>query len=86
MNYDLIIIGAGPSGLALAHYCASKNLKIIIIDRENSIGGCHRVRRIKYKDEEIFTEHGPRIYLSSFVNFMELLNEFGYNFDELFQK
>jgi hypothetical protein len=86
MNYDLIIVGAGPAGLALAHYCASKNLKIIIIDRENSIGGCHRVRRIKYKDEEIFTEHGPRIYLSSFVNFMELLNEFGYNFDELFQK
>jgi len=86
MNYDLIIVGAGPAGLAFAHYCASKNLKIIIIDRENSIGGCHRVRRIKYKDEEIFTEHGPRIYLSSFVNFMELLNEFGYNFDELFQK
>lgn len=85
MIYDIIIIGAGPSGLALAHYCSSKNKKILIIDKESSIGGCHRVRRINYNNEKLFTEHGPRVYLSSFINFKELLKDFGTNFNELFK-
>lgn len=83
--YDLIIIGAGPAGLALAYYLKSKNLKILIIDRENTIGGCHRVRRVKINNEDVFTEHGPRIYLNSFVNFIELLKDFGFNFNDLYK-
>lgn len=85
MIYDLIIIGAGPSGLALSHYCSSKNLKILIIDQESSIGGCHRVRRVNYNNEKLFTEHGPRVYLSSFINFKELLNDFGFDFNKLYK-
>jgi len=84
-SYDIIIIGAGPAGLALAYFLKSKNLKILIVDRENSIGGCHRVRRVKMNDEELFSEHGPRIYLSSFVNYIELLKDFGFDFNDLYK-
>lgn len=45
MIYDYIIVGAGPAGLSLAWYLSKHNLKILIIDREKDIGGCHRVRR-----------------------------------------
>jgi hypothetical protein len=82
--YDLIIVGAGPSGLALAQCCSKINQNILIIDRESDIGGCHRVRRVKYKDEYLFTEHGPRIYSSSYKVFISLLKEMNIDFNTLF--
>jgi flavin-dependent dehydrogenase len=61
--YDLIVIGTGPCGLALAQSCCKLNLKILVIDQEASIGGCHRCRRVYVPEvnEYLFTEHGPRI-------------------------
>ena len=70
--YDLIIIGAGPSGLALAQCCSRLyGKRILVIDKEETIGGCHRVKRIG----NMFTEHGPRIYLSTYVNLFYMLSE-----------
>lgn len=88
-KYDLIIIGGGPAGLALAQCCSKiKDLKILIIDKENDVGGCHRVRRVyvdKFK-ENLFTEHGPRIISETYITFKKLLNEMGVNFYDLFTK
>jgi hypothetical protein len=86
MNYDLVIIGAGPAGLTLAHCCSHLKLNILIIDKELSIGGCHRVRRVKINNEYLMTEHGPRLYFNNYLNFIMLINEMGYNFDDLFTK
>jgi len=82
-DYDIVIIGAGPAGLALAHACSHMKKKILIVDRENEIGGCHRVKRVK---NNMFTEHGPRIYLSSFLNFFNLIYEMGLKVDDVFVK
>lgn len=78
--YDLVIIGAGPSGLALAQCVSYINKKILIIEKENIIGGCHSVRRTN----GLFTEHGPRIYSKTYKVFIDLLKEMGVSFDELF--
>jgi len=43
--YDYAIIGSGPSGLTCSWMLQSAGHKCILIDREKSIGGCHRVRR-----------------------------------------
>jgi UDP-galactopyranose mutase len=64
--YDLIILGAGPSGLALAHVSTSIYRNILIIDREQEIGGIHRVIRDYYG---VYTEYGPRIYMTAFYIF-----------------
>jgi hypothetical protein len=81
MNYyDLVIVGAGPAGIALAHCCSNLNKKILIIEREESIGGCHRVKRVNGK----FTEHGPRIYLNNYVNLFHLISEIGLDKNEVF--
>jgi hypothetical protein len=66
MSYDYIIIGAGPSGLAVAYGLANAGKSCLVIDRQSSIGGCHRVLRVN----GYFTEHSPRVYLSSYVNMM----------------
>lgn len=82
--YDLIICGAGPAGLALAQYAAAANKRVLIVEKQKEIGGCHRVHRMKYLDEMLFSEHGPRVISSAYVNFKMLLEKMGTNFRELF--
>ena len=81
-KYDTIIIGSGVAGLAFANYSleANSNQNILIIEKDNIIGGCHKVNRKKYKDEYYFCEHGPRVYINNYVNFMMLLKSMNLNF------
>jgi predicted NAD/FAD-dependent oxidoreductase len=83
-KYDLIIIGSGPSGLAFAQCAAESNLKVLIIEKESVIGGCHKVHRIDYNNEKLFSEHGPRVYSDSYLNFKTLLHNMGEKFEDLF--
>jgi hypothetical protein len=80
MIYDYIICGAGPSGLTLAYFLNKYGYKCLLIDKNNSIGGCHRVNRIN----GLFAEHGPRIYSSAYINFKMILADMGLNFYDLF--
>lgn len=79
-NYDYCIIGTGPTGLTLAWYLAKYKKKVLLIDKESTIGGCHRVRRV----DGLFTEHGPRIYLDNYKCFIDLLQDMGLDFYDLF--
>ena len=82
--HDYVIIGSGPTGLTLAWYLAKNNKKILIIEKELSIGGCHRVRRVEHNGINYFTEHGPRIYIDNYYHLIDLLKSMHVNFNELF--
>jgi hypothetical protein len=79
-SYDIIVVGAGPAGLALAHYASRANKKILILEKENTLGGCHRVNRTS----GMFSEHGPRVYSSNYHNFKDILKNIGSSFDDMF--
>lgn len=79
-EYDIVIIGAGPAGLALAQCISQLNKRILIIEKESVIGGCHAVKRVN----GLFTEHGPRVYSSTYKVFQSLLNDMNVNFYDLF--
>jgi protoporphyrinogen oxidase len=83
--YDCIIVGAGPAGLTFATI-AEKNSKILIIDKDKVIGGCHKVNRQKYENENYFSEHGPRLYFNNYTNFKTILNIIGVKFNDIFIK
>lgn len=83
--YDYVIVGSGPSGLAFAHCCSKIGKKILIIENEKTIGGCHRVIRAQQgKYVNIFTEHGPRVYSSSYKTFDMILRDMNTSFKNLF--
>lgn len=75
------IVGSGPAGLTIAWILVNLGHDCHIIEKESSIGGCHRVRRTK---DNLFTEHGPRVYIDNFVNFRFILRDMELNFYELF--
>jgi hypothetical protein len=86
--YDYVVIGGGPTGLTLAWYLAKHNKTVLVIEREATLGGCHRVSRVvenrEQSEEGYFTEHGPRIYETSYRNFINLLTDMGTDFYDLF--
>lgn len=41
-HYDYVVVGGGPSGLAFAQCAQSVGKRVVIIDAESAIGGCHR--------------------------------------------
>ena len=80
MEYDYILVGGGPTSLTLAWILGSNNQKVLILEKEDRLGGCHGVTR----KDGYFTEHGPRIYSNSFLQFIELLKDMNMRFEDLF--
>lgn len=81
-NYDYIIVGGGPTGMTLSWILSSNNKKILLIEKEESLGGCHRVQRV----DGFFSEHGPRVYSDSYLYFIDILNDMDLDFKELFSR
>ena len=79
-NYDYIIVGGGPTGMTLSWILSSYGKKVLLVEKENSLGGCHRVQRV----DGYFSEHGPRVYSDSYLYFIDILNDMGLDFKELF--
>ena len=77
---DYIIVGAGPGGLTLAYYLGKLGYKILLLEKESVPGGCHRVRRV----DGYFSEHGPRIYINNYFSLINMLQEWGIKFEDLF--
>ena len=39
LNYDAIVVGSGPNGLACAIELAKKKLSVLVLERQPEIGG-----------------------------------------------
>jgi hypothetical protein len=80
MSYDYVIVGGGPTGMTIAWILSNQKKKILLIEKDEVLGGCHKVLRVN----GYFTEHGPRIYSNSFLMFIELLADMDIAFTDLF--
>jgi hypothetical protein len=80
MSYDYVIVGGGPTGMTIAWILSNQKKKVLLIEKDEVLGGCHKVLRVN----GYFTEHGPRIYSNSFLMFIELLADMDIAFTDLF--
>jgi len=83
-----VIVGGGPAGLCCAWYWvqASPANTVVIVERENELGGCHRVTRVEVggASELLFTEHAPRVYWTNYHHVMAWLHDMGLSWDDYF--
>lgn len=72
---DIIIIGAGISGLSLAHYCARKGLKTLVIEKSGRVGGTFHSHRFGGDTGEFWLELGAHTGYNSYGNFIGLMED-----------
>ena len=73
-QYDITIIGGGPSGIALAMMLQKTGKSILLLEKERVIGGCWRV---EWQDDKYYTEHSPHIITSEYRKFFALCKVLG---------
>jgi len=78
--YENVVIGGGPTGLTISLYLSDLGEQVCLIDKNSSLGGCHRVTRV----DNYFTEHGPRVYSSAYRNVTTVLEKIGTTFEDVF--
>ena len=69
--YDFVIIGGGPTGIALAMILSETNYKTLIIEQSDKLGGCWKT---DWVDNLYHSEHSPKVLFRSNVYFFQLLN------------
>ena len=80
MSYDYAIVGGGPTVMTIAWILSNQKKKVILIEKDEVLGGCHKVLRVN----RYFTEHGPRVYSNSFLMFIQILSDMNIAFTDLF--
>ncbi len=70
MDFDVIIIGAGISGLTTANYLHGHDLKIKILEAESEVGG--RVR--SFEKDGFILDRGFQVFLPAYPEASRLLN------------
>jgi oxygen-dependent protoporphyrinogen oxidase len=70
---DAIIVGAGISGMSLAHYFSKNGLKPLVIDKNGRLGGTFN----SYRMDNFWFELGAHSCYNSYGNLVDLLNDTG---------
>ena len=72
-DYDLLIIGAGISGLSMAHYAAGAGWKARVLEGERQPGGCLCSHRFEGALDGFWLELGAHSAFNSYGNLLAIL-------------
>jgi oxygen-dependent protoporphyrinogen oxidase len=72
MDYELIVIGGGISGLSLAFYAAKAGVQTLVLDRNDRAGGCLHSQRLK---SGFWFEMGAHTCYNSYRGLIGILEE-----------
>lgn len=71
-QYDVIVIGAGISGLSFAHYCGSNGIKTLVIEKSDQVGGT--LHSHCFEDTDGFwLELGAHTCYNSYLNLLAIM-------------
>lgn len=71
---DIIVIGGGVSGLSFAHFCAKAGRRVLVLERNETPGGCLDSHRI---EGGYWFELGAHTCYNSYQAFLGILEERG---------
>jgi len=71
-HYDMLVIGAGMSGLSMAHQCLQKGLKIAILEKTNRVGGTFHSHRFT---DDFWVELGAHTTFNSYGNILKMMED-----------
>lgn len=76
-TWDLLIIGAGVSGLSMAQYAIRAGLKTLLLEQDQRPGGCLHSHRFTGDMEGFWLELGAHSAFNSYGNLLALLESAG---------
>jgi hypothetical protein len=76
--YDFLIVGGGPTGLALSTMLSQTDATIALIEKDAQLGGCWKV---DWVDDAYYSEHSPRVMTTTYSKFKNLLRIYNIKFD-----
>ena len=59
-SYDVVVVGGGIGGLAVAALLAARGLGVCVLERQSQVGGC--IARVEFSGHEF--EPGMGVYTS----------------------
>ena len=74
---DVIIIGAGISGLSLAHYAKKAGLQVIVLEKEQKAGGSFDTFKLPNTEKNFWIELGAHTCYNSYGNLLEVMEQCG---------
>ncbi|RKE04020.1 protoporphyrinogen/coproporphyrinogen oxidase [Marinifilum flexuosum] len=72
-SYDMIVIGAGISGLSLANHIARSGKKVLVVDTADKVGGCLNT----YYKDDFWVEMGAHTFYATYTNLIDLIQKNG---------
>lgn len=77
MIYDFLIVGGGPTGLALSTMLSQTDASIALLEKDVQLGGCWKV---DWVDDKYYSEHSPRVMTTKYNKFRKMLELFKIDF------
>lgn len=74
-RYDVIVLGAGISGLSLAHQCAAAGLNTLVIEKSSRAGGCFHSHAFTGDADGFWLELGAHTCYNSYGSLLDILKE-----------
>lgn len=72
---DIIIIGAGISGLSLAHYCTKERYNVLVIEKNERIGGTLHSHHFESDAKDFWIELGAHTCYNSYRNLIGIIED-----------
>ena len=76
-RYDMIVIGAGISGLVMGYYCRKAGLKVLVLEKEERTGGCFHSAAVEDAENPFWLEMGTHTCFNSYGRLLGVLQDIG---------
>lgn len=76
-QYDMIVIGAGISGLAMAYKATEAGMRVLVLEKEGRAGGCFHSEVVPAESQPFWLEMGTHTCFNSYGRLLQLLKKLG---------